>query len=75
MYQAMLLDRLEKVRKLVSRDEQAVSSQRELLAQLEKQGRVSHDVEHVLELFEELRVLHIEDQKCLEKELAKRRAL
>lgn len=70
MYQAMLLDRVEKVRKLVLREEQAIARQRQVVADLEEAGHGTYYAKQLLAKFKDLRGIHIGDQKRLEKELA-----
>jgi hypothetical protein len=70
MYHAMLRDRLDKARKLVARDERAVAQQQEFVIELARDGYKTQDAQRLLGLFEDLRVMHIGDQRWLEKELA-----
>ncbi len=69
MYQAMLLDRAEKIRKLVVRDEQTIARQRRVVADLEKAGHKAFYAKQLLAMLDDLRGIHIGDQKRLEKEL------
>ncbi len=69
MYQAMLLDRVEKVRKLVVRDEHAIARQRRVVADLKNAGHKAFNAKQSLARLENLRGIHVGDQKRLEKEL------
>jgi Spy/CpxP family protein refolding chaperone len=70
MDKAMLLDHLEKARRHVAEGELHLAHQRELVAKLGRDGHDTKDARQLLEQFEELQQLHIQDRDRLERELA-----
>lgn len=71
MNNAMVRDHLELARRHVAQSEACVSRQREIVAELERDGHDSAQARQLLTLFEDLQRLHVADRDRLEKQLAK----
>jgi hypothetical protein len=70
MDQNMILDHLAMVSRHVTRGEQIVARQREIIARLERAGCDTSYAKRLLLQFEEVQSLHVADRDRLEKALA-----
>ena len=68
-YRAMIRDYLALAGRHVAEGERNIAEQREIIAELERDGRDTTQARALLEQFEELEVLHIEGRDRLLKEL------
>jgi arginine repressor len=69
MDRELLENSLEKAQRHVAKAERHVASQRELVAQLEREGHDSSQANKLLRQFAELLAIHIADRDRLRKEL------
>lgn len=72
MDRQMLLEHLAKANEHVELGERHVRRQRELIAELERDGHDSTRARQLLEQFEKLQEMHITDRDRIERELAGR---
>jgi Spy/CpxP family protein refolding chaperone len=70
MHRDMLLDHLAQARRHVAQGEQHVMRQRELVAEMERDGHDTAQSRALLKQFEELLALHVADRDRMERELA-----
>jgi hypothetical protein len=69
MQRAMLVRHLEMARRHVAEGERHVARQRELVAELERDGHDTAQSRDLLKQFEELLALHVSDRDRIEQEL------
>ena len=70
MDKALVRDHLEQARRHVADGDKHVARQRQLVAKLDRDGHDSSEARRLLEQFEELLRLHIQDRDRLIKELS-----
>jgi hypothetical protein len=69
MDRATISNHLEQARRHVAEAERHIARQREMVAQLRHDGHDVSESEKLLDLFEQLYVMHVADRDRLEKEL------
>jgi hypothetical protein len=67
---ATLLRHLEQARRHIAQAERHVARQREIVAQLERDGHDIYEAKRLLDQFEQFHTLQVTDRDRLEKELA-----
>ena len=67
----VLLEHLEQARRHVAEGERHILRQRELVAEMERDGHGTAEARRLLEQFEEMQTLHVADRDRIENELAR----
>jgi archaellum component FlaC len=65
----IILDHLEQARRHVAEAEQRIAHQREIVAQLTRDGHDTHEAKRLLDQFEQTHALQVDDRNRLGKEL------